>query len=148
MSDEIFGPIIPIYYYNDVSDINEILELNKNPLASYLFCDNWKEISDNIRSGSMVINDTLMQMCSPLPFGGVGNSGIGCYHGKYSFDTFTYNKAVLVRPKWVEIKVRFPPYNLDWKKWMAYLFSRYITLKPAKILMYCFLLYLGKKLIY
>ena len=127
MKDEIFGPIIPIYYYDNINDVRGILLKYKNPLTAYLFCKEPHTIGDTINSGSMVINDTLMQMNSPLPFGGVGASGMGSYHGKYSFDSFTYKKSVLQRFKWGELELRFPPYNIWWKKKIRGLSTMYVS---------------------
>ena len=82
MEGEIFGPIIPIYYYSDIQEVQEIINKYSDPLVAYLFTDKWKSIEPNIKAGSIVVNDTLIQMNSPLPFGGIGKSGIGQYHGK------------------------------------------------------------------
>lgn len=128
MADEIFGPIFPIYSYNNVFENIEIINKYKNPLTAYLFCKNSKGLSEFIKSGSIVINDTLMQMNSSTPFGGIGDSGIGNYHGKYSFDSFTYQKSILKRYKYGEINLRFPPYTKI-KYDQLLLFSKYVTKK-------------------
>jgi aldehyde dehydrogenase (NAD+) len=101
MQDEIFGPILPVIEYNDTSDIiNRIAERPK-PLALYLFTEDealQDEILTNISFGGGAINDTLSHMTSHyLPFGGVGASGMGAYHGKASFDTFSHYKSILKR---------------------------------------------------
>lgn len=126
MADEIFGPIFPIYSYNNVYETIEVINKYKNPLTAYLFCKNPKRLLEFIQSGSIVINDTLMQMNTSTPFGGIGNSGIGNYHGKYSFDSFTYQKSILKRYKYGEIHLRFPPYTIT-KYDQLSLFSKYIT---------------------
>ena len=116
MKDEIFGPIIPIYLYDNISEVYDIIKKYPDPLVAYLFTKEWKSIEKEIKAGSIVVNDTLIQMSSPLPFGGIGNSGIGQYHGKKTFDIFSYQMSKLVRYKYGELAVRFPPYNVQWKQ--------------------------------
>lgn len=99
MQDEIFGPILPIITYSDLNDI--IIKINERPkpLALYLFTDNKvvrRRIINEISFGGGAINNTIMHFISPfLPFGGVGASGMGKYHGKYSFNTFSHSKGIL-----------------------------------------------------
>lgn len=117
MEDEIFGPIIPIYYYNSYKEVNDIVKLHNDPLVCYIFSNKKDIIDKNIRSGTIVYNDTLMQMSSPLPFGGIGSSGIGKYHGKNTFDIFSYQQSKLIRYNFGEnVLARFPPYNIYWKE--------------------------------
>jgi aldehyde dehydrogenase (NAD+) len=118
MKDELFGPIIPIYLYDNITEASNIIKKYPDPLVVYLFTKEWKSIEKEIKAGSIVVNDTLIQMSSPLPFGGIGNSGIGQYHGKKTFDIFSYQISKLVRYKYGELAVRFPPYNVQWKKLM------------------------------
>ena len=147
MREEIFGPIIPIYYYDTEDDVQNILIKYKNPLTAYLFCKDPHSIGDTINSGSMVINDTLIQLNSPLPFGGIGKSGMGSYHGKYSFNEFTYKKSVLTKYNWGELELRFPPYNIKWKKVMRQFSNLYISNKSiVKHSMICILSVLVYKL--
>ena len=115
MQEEIFGPILPIFTYNDVDQAIAIINQRPKPLALYLFSRNKKlqaRVIQSISSGSVCINDTIMQ-CGPptLPFGGVGNSGMGRYHGKASFDTFSHYKSVLNKSFLVDIKLRYAPYT-------------------------------------
>jgi len=142
MKDEIFGPLIPIYYYNNISEVNNIINKYSEPLVAYLFTNKWKSIEDNIKAGSIVVNDTLVQMSSPLPFGGIGKSGIGQYHGKKTFDTFSYQRSKLIRYKYGEIEARFPPYNIYWKQKLIELSQTIFSLRYLnKFIVY------GKKLI-
>ena len=126
MKNEIFGPIIPIFQYQSINNILTILEKHPTPLTAYLFGNNTKKYEHLIKSGSIVYNDTLMQMNTPLPFGGVGTSGIGNYHGKYTFDTFTYQKSILERGKYGEMSLRFPPYNNCYKLFLMEKLSKYV----------------------
>ncbi|MEI2663372.1 aldehyde dehydrogenase [Rossellomorea sp. LJF3] len=101
MQDEIFGPILPIIEYEDTSEVIDQIVKRPKPLALYLFCENetlQDEILTNISFGGGAINDTINHMTSHyLPFGGVGASGMGAYHGKASFDTFSHFKSILKR---------------------------------------------------
>ena len=114
MQEEIFGPIFPIMSFKDIDEIISEIECHPEPLALYLFSNN-KEIKKKIlkmRFGGGCINDTLMHLSSEtLPFGGVNNSGMGSYHGKYSFSTFTREKGVLSKSTHIDIKLRYHPYN-------------------------------------
>lgn len=115
MQDEIFGPILPVLTYKDITEAIAIVNQRPKPLALYLFSRN-KNIQQRVlkstSSGSVCINDTVMQFAVPaLPFGGVGSSGIGKYHGKASFDTFSHYKSVLNRSFIFDIKLRYPPYT-------------------------------------
>lgn len=119
MKQEIFGPILPIINFENYVDAMEYINKGEKPLALYVFTSE-KELQDmflsNVSAGGVCINDTIFHAGSPnLPFGGVGNSGMGAYHGKYSFDTFTHKKSVLSRSYngLIEkaMKSRFPPYT-------------------------------------
>ncbi len=122
MNEEIFGPILPILTFGDIEEVFEIIEKNPTPLALYLFTkdkDIEKRIIENISFGGGCINDTIMHVSSQmLPFGGVGESGMGRYHGKWSFETFTYEKSILKKARWLDIPLRYPPYEnkLKWVK--------------------------------
>ncbi|KIL22353.1 Aldehyde dehydrogenase [Bacillus safensis] len=115
MEDEIFGPLLPILTYSDLDDaIKSINKLSK-PLALYLFTsDNQVEekVLTEISSGGVSINNTVTHLANPeLPFGGVGNSGIGAYHGHYSFTTFSHEKSFLKTSTKINVPLLFPPYN-------------------------------------
>ena len=115
MQEEIFGPIIPIIIYKNKSEIFEIIDKNKNPLALYLFTDNnsfEKEIIEKVSFGGGCVNDTIIHCTSEgLPFGGIGRSGIGNYHGKAGFDAFSHKKSVVKSKKFADISMKYPPFN-------------------------------------
>ncbi|MDC8104223.1 aldehyde dehydrogenase [Chryseobacterium sp. B21-037] len=122
MEEEIFGPILPVIsftHYNQM--INTITELEK-PLAAYLFTNNPEEkeiFKQKISFGGGCINDVVMHLSNDhLPFGGVGNSGIGHYHGKYGFETFSHQKSILERVTWGEPNIKYPPYSDKKLKWI------------------------------
>lgn len=115
MQEEIFGPILPVFTYNDVTEAIAIVNQRPKPLALYLFSRNknlQQRVLQSTSSGSVCINDTVMQFAVPgLPFGGVGSSGMGKYHGKASFDTFSHYKSVLNRSLILDVKLRYAPYT-------------------------------------
>lgn len=115
MKEEIFGPILPILEYSDLENTISFIRKNDKPLALYYFSENKQSIEyiiNSISSGGVTINDTIIHVASSnLPFGGVGTSGIGKYHGKDSYLTFSNRKAVLKRSTLMEFPFRFPPYN-------------------------------------
>jgi aldehyde dehydrogenase (NAD+) len=115
MQDEIFGPILPVVEYDDFSEAIAIINEKPKPLALYLFSKNknlQEQVCRETSSGGVCINDCVMQVAvSSLPFGGVGDSGIGSYHGKASFDTFSHYKSVLNRSMWLDQKFRYAPYQ-------------------------------------
>ena len=115
MQEEIFGPILPIITYQKTEEITSIVSAHPNPLAFYMFSEKNKEARQLLsthRFGGGVINDTIVHFLNDrLPFGGVGNSGIGQYHGKYSFETFTREKAILHRSTTFDIPVKYAPYK-------------------------------------
>lgn len=115
MQDEIFGPILPIIEYTDINEAITLINSRPKPLALYLFSQNknlQKRILQETSSGGVCINDTVMQVAvSSLPFGGVGDSGMGSYHGKASFNTFSHYKSVLQNSLPWDIDWRYAPYQ-------------------------------------
>ncbi|MBD1806839.1 aldehyde dehydrogenase [Microcoleus sp. FACHB-SPT15] len=115
MQEEIFGPILPVLEYSDLSDAIAKINERPKPLALYLFSKDQQKQERVLRetsSGGVCINDTVMQVgVSELPFGGVGSSGIGSYHGKASFDTFSHPKSVLKRSFLLDLDWRYAPYQ-------------------------------------
>ncbi|MGL6105728.1 aldehyde dehydrogenase [Romboutsia sp.] len=115
MKDEIFGPIMPVIKYKNIKNIEYYLNKYEKPLALYIFSENKKfceHIINKYAFGGGCINDTISHVASLyLPFGGVGKSGIGRYHGYSSFKTFTYEKSIVKRNSKIDIKLVFPPYN-------------------------------------
>ncbi|MFD0993469.1 aldehyde dehydrogenase [Tenacibaculum geojense] len=120
MKGEIFGPISPILSYSSVEEIDNIINQYEKPLALYVFSTDKKFAKNIIQKhsfGGGTINDTTVHFANEsLPFGGVGESGIGAYHGKQTFDTFSHNKGVVKRYNWLDITTRYAPYNGKLKK--------------------------------
>ena len=116
MQNEVFGPVLPVIEFNSIDDIyNNIAQLPAHPLAMYIFTNDKsfeKELISNIRCGGVNVNNTLMQLANGyLPFGGVGESGNGGYHGKHSFDLFSHKKSVVRSATWIDPKLRYAPYG-------------------------------------
>lgn len=115
MQEEIFGPLLPIVTVDKVEDSFDLINSGSKPLAAYLFTNNKKLKDQFVRSvsaGGLVINDTTIHLAVPsLPFGGVGESGMGAYHGKFSFEAFSHKKAVVYRGFSGDASVRYPPYT-------------------------------------
>lgn len=115
MEEEIFGPILPIISYKDIDEVIKIIRKNRYPLALYLFTND-KKLEDfiigKVEFGGGCINNGLLHLINiKLPFGGVGNSGMGSYHGKYSFEVFSHKKSILKSHNNIDIPLRYPPYN-------------------------------------
>ena len=115
MTEEIFGPIFPIMEFSERSEVVDFVLSREKPLAFYYFgkkADGWDMIA-RTSSGGACINDTIMHIAnSSIPFGGVGNSGMGSYHSERSFLAFTHERAVLSTPTWIDLKFRYMPYKL------------------------------------
>ncbi len=122
MKEEIFGPVLPVLGYINFDDaLNFILDGEK-PLAAYLFTKNSEEkkkFTENISFGGGCINDVIMHLGNDnLPFGGVGNSGMGNYHGDFGFETFSHMKPVMDRATWGEPNLKYPPYSDEKLNWI------------------------------
>lgn len=115
MQDEIFGPILPVLEFSTADEIEKIIALNPNPLAFYLFSTDRPLIDrllKNVQFGGGCINDTLFHLVNHnLPFGGRGNSGIGNYHGRYSFDAFSHQKSILDKGFCFDFAQKYPPHG-------------------------------------
>lgn len=115
MQEEIFGPLLPILTYESFDEAISFIKKRNKPLALYLFTqdkNNEKKVLESISFGGGCINDTVIHLAnSELPFGGVGPSGMGAYHGKLSFETFSHKKAVFKQTTMVDVPVRYPPYK-------------------------------------
>jgi aldehyde dehydrogenase (NAD+) len=127
MKEEIFGPILPILTYETESEIQNVISRYEKPLAFYVFSENKsfaKKLITTYSFGGGCINDTVVHFSNKrLPFGGVGHSGIGAYHGQLSFDVFSHHKAVVKKGNWLDLPMRYAPYKdklasikrlLDW----------------------------------
>jgi aldehyde dehydrogenase (NAD+) len=115
LSEEIFGPVLPVLTYRSKEEAIEIVGRNPYPLSCYLYTEN-KSTADyyiqNIRFGGGCVNNGLVHLGNPnLPFGGVGYSGMGACHGKTGFDTFTHRKSVVQSSRWVDSSLYYPPYK-------------------------------------
>lgn len=122
MDDEIFGPILPVLTFNDLSEVKNIINNNPTPLALYLFSNNKKTIKDivsTIQFGGGCVNDCIMHLASShMGFGGVGTSGMGAYHGKVGFETFSHFKSLLYQKNYLDLPVRYQPYTKKKEKLM------------------------------
>ena len=117
MNEEIFGPILPVIGFSEMEEMIWGLKQRPKPLACYIFTRDmqWAEqIITDLSFGGGCVNDCIMHLANEhLPFGGVGNSGIGRYHGYYSFCTFSHEKAILLNKGMMDLKHRFPPYTME-----------------------------------
>ena len=115
MNEEIFGPILPVLEFSDITEAQAIVLKNPHPLSAYYFGNNRgneKIFTERIQAGSMAINNAVVQFVnSNLPFGGVGNSGYGSYHGYYGFRTFSQMKPVMKSSSWPDPRMKYPPYS-------------------------------------
>ena len=115
MQEEIFGPILPILTYKNLETAMQTVVEGEKPLSAYLFSNDAKEqelFTEKLSFGGGCINDTLMHLSNDrLPFGGVGNSGIGHYHGKFGFEAFSHQKAILKKSNYLEPELKYPPYS-------------------------------------
>ena len=115
MQEEIFGPVLPIISFQEIEDAIEFVRKREKPLACYLFTSNKKvekEILNQISFGGGCINDTIIHLASNyLGFGGVGQSGMGSYHGKKSFLTFSHEKSIVKKYTWIDLPMRYLPYS-------------------------------------
>ena len=124
MKDEIFGPILPVISYSSFDEAKEIINRNPNPLAFYVFTSSKKKERkwlEEIPSGGACVNNASWHLTNHhLPFGGRGNSGMGEYHGKNSFEVFSHRKAVMKTPTWFDPDIKYPPFKGKLKlfKWV------------------------------
>jgi aldehyde dehydrogenase (NAD+) len=114
MKDEIFGPVLPVISYNSFDEVSQIISKYEKPLSLYVFSSNIKRAKSWMRKfsfGGGAINDTIVHIINKrLPFGGVGHSGIGAYHGKKTFEIFSHQKSVVKRANWLDLPLRYAPY--------------------------------------
>ena len=120
MKEEIFAPILPVVSFKTNEEALEIIAKNPTPLALYVFSNDKKEQNfflENVQFGGATVNDTLMHIATPrLAFGGVGSSGLGAYHGKRGFDTFSHYKSILRKSLKCDMAVRYRPFGKFKKK--------------------------------
>lgn len=124
MREEIFGPVLPVFSFETNEEAFKLIQKNPAPLSFYLFTKNrrkQKEWIQHLKFGNACVNNTAWQFTNHhLPFGGIGNSGLGSYHGKQSFDVFTHFKSVMKTPTWFDPAVKYPPFKGKLKlfKWI------------------------------
>ena len=122
MQEEIFAPILPMLCWQEREEVVRFVQSRPKPLALYLFTrdrEMERAIFDQCSFGGGCLNDTIVHLaCSGLPFGGVGNSGMGSYHGKQSFDTFTHYRSVLKKANWLDLPMRYHPYSGEKLRWI------------------------------
>lgn len=121
MQDEIFGPILPVITFSSLQEAIDLINERPKPLALYVFGNKRvaKQILGSTSSGGACVNDTLLHLANGhLPFGGVGASGMGAYHGKKGFDTFSHQRSVLTSFNAIDLRIKFPPYGkkIKWLK--------------------------------
>ena len=114
MQDEIFGPLLPVLTYSDPEEITSYVESHPRPLAVYIFASDRKQkefFISRLHFGGGCVNDTIIHLASEaLPFGGVGESGMGHYHGRFGFETFSHLKSIVDKPFWLDLPMRYQPY--------------------------------------
>ncbi|MBP5589605.1 MAG: aldehyde dehydrogenase [Bacteroidales bacterium] len=125
LTEEIFGPIFPLIIFNNIDEVISMINSKEKPLALYYFSSDQKKANKIIRetsSGGVCINDTIIHVANHrIPFGGVGNSGMGMYHGKYGFDTFTHKKSVVISKPTFDMNIKYPPYEGKFNKYKRFL---------------------------
>lgn len=127
MQEEIFGPILPVIEYDDIFKVIEKLKFMDKPLSMYIFSEDKEHIDRltyDLSSGGVCINDTIMHLTNPnLEFGGVGESGMGGYHGKFGFMNFSNRKSIMIRSNNIDIKIKYPPYSKGQEKIIKKIFK-------------------------
>jgi len=115
MQEEIFGPVLPVIAFDKLEDAVQLIRQQPYPLSLYIFTKRAKTekiLLEQVRFGGGCINNTLVHFTNTeLPFGGIGNSGVGRYHGKYSFETFTHARGIIKTGTWLDVPVKYPPYG-------------------------------------
>ena len=129
MDEEIFGPLLPVLRFSDLNKAIDLINNKPKPLALYLFSKSYSVqnmVALSTSSGGFVINDCVIHHTNPhLPFGGINNSGLGSYHGKYGFDSFSHQKAIMKSSSLSPFKLMLPPYSKN-KEWLASVIKRFL----------------------
>jgi aldehyde dehydrogenase (NAD+) len=127
MKEEIFGPILPVLTFHDLSEVITYVTRHEKPLALYLFTGSRaaeKKILNTCSFGGGCINDTIIHLAtSHMGFGGVGGSGMGSYHGRDSFDLFSHKRSIVKKYTWIDLPIRYQPYT-SWKEFLLRRFLR------------------------
>ena len=128
MQEEIFGPVLPVLTFDEFEEIFPLLSEKQKPLALYLFSEDRqhiKAVTERLSYGGGCINDTVIHLAtSEMGFGGVGESGMGSYHGKDGFDAFSHTKSILNKKTWMDLPMRYQPYNKKFYSRLLHLFLR------------------------
>ncbi len=115
MKEEIFGPVMPILTYSSLDEAISFVDNMPRPLATYIFTENRstrKYLLSHLHFGGGCVNDTIIHLATEnMPFGGLGESGMGSYHGKFGFDTFSHLKSIVDKPSWLDLPMRYQPYT-------------------------------------
>lgn len=115
MQEEIFGPLLPIISYRNLDEVVDYIDSHERPLATYIFTtdkDSRKDLLSRLHFGGGCVNDTIVHLaCDNMPFGGVGESGMGNYHGKWGFETFSHTKSIVDKANWLDLTMRYQPYG-------------------------------------
>ena len=115
MQEEIFGPVLPILTYEKLEDVVQVVNSHSHPLALYLFTEEKpavQYVTAHCQFGGGCINDTIIHLAtSRMGFGGVGASGMGAYHGKVGFETFSHRKSIVDKKTWMDLPMRYQPYR-------------------------------------
>ena len=115
MQEEIFGPVMPVLTYSDIEDVIKYIDERPRPLAAYIFTSDrtFREtLLARLHFGGGCVNDTIIHLATEdMPFGGVGESGMGHYHGRYGFETFSHLKSIVDKPLWLDLPMRYQPYT-------------------------------------
>ena len=127
LTEEIFGPLMPVLSYTDMDQVKAYINARPRPLATYIFTSDKAVREDLLASlhfGGGCVNDTVIHLATEeMPFGGVGESGMGGYHGKFGFDTFTHLKSIVDKPFWLDLPLRYQPFS-GWKDKLIHLFVK------------------------
>ena len=127
MGEEIFGPVLPVLTFESIDDVIETVNSHDKPLALYIYADNKaviKKVTSRCAFGGGCVNDCIIHLAtSNMGFGGVGESGMGSYHGKIGFDTFTHYKSIVDKKTWLDLPMRYAPYN-KLSDWLIHMFLR------------------------
>ena len=127
MCQEIFGPVLPILTYDSIEEVIETVNSHDKPLALYIYGEDRqviREVTSRCSFGGGCVNDCIIHIAtSNMGFGGVGESGMGSYHGKTGFDTFTHYKSIVDKKTWMDLPMRYQPYN-RLGDWLIHMFLR------------------------
>ena len=127
MQEEIFGPLLPVLTFETIDEAENFVLEREKPLACYIFTRNKeteRRLLDSLSFGGGCINDTIIHLAtSRMGFGGVGNSGMGSYHGRKSFETFSHEKSIVKKYNWIDLPIRYQPYR-KWKEKLLRLFLK------------------------